>query len=171
MMAVMIRASTPADGDRLRAIERAAGERFRAVGLPEIADDEPPPTEVLADYAVAGRSWVAQDPDGRVIGYVIVDVVDGDAHIEQVTVDPDQQGRGVGRALVDHVRSWAAGAGMGAVTLTTFRDVPWNAPLYRHLGFSDLADDELGPELRAVRAAEAAHGLDPARRVCMRMDL
>ncbi|HSL59279.1 MAG TPA: GNAT family N-acetyltransferase [Acidimicrobiales bacterium] len=167
----MIRATTPADGEQLRAIERAAGERFREAGLPDIADDEPPSTEVLAAYATAGRSWVAEDPEGRVIGYVIVAVVDGNAHIEQVSVDPRHQGRGVGRALVDQVRVWATDTGRPAVTLTTFRDISWNAPLYRHLGFSDLADDELGPELRAVRDAEAAHGLDPTTRVCMRMDL
>jgi hypothetical protein len=34
-----------------------------------------------------------------------------------------------------------------------------------------LAEDELGPELRAKRDAETAHGLDPALRVCMRRDL
>jgi hypothetical protein len=55
--------------------------------------------------------------------------------------------------------------------LTTFSDVPWNAPLYRHLGFRVLDDDDIGPELRARRADEAARGLDPASRVCMRRDV
>jgi GNAT superfamily N-acetyltransferase len=133
-----------------------------------IADDQPMPVDVLAAYAAAGRSWVAE-VDGAVAGYVVVDVVDGAAHVEQVSVHPAHQGAGVGRALLDHVARWAAARSLPAVTLTTFRDVPWNAPLYRHLGFVDLADDELGPELRAVVAAEAAHGLDPATRVCMRL--
>lgn len=69
------------------------------------------------------------------------------------------------------VATWAGEAGMPAVTLTTFSDVPWNAPLYRQLGFRVLRDEEIGPGLRAVRDEETAHGLDPARRVCMRMDL
>jgi len=60
---------------------------------------------------------------------------------------------------------------MPAVTLTTFEDVPWNAPLYRHLGFRELRDDELGPGLRAIRDRETAHGLDPARRVSMLLKL
>jgi hypothetical protein len=60
---------------------------------------------------------------------------------------------------------------MPAITLTTFTDVPWNGPLYRHLGFRVLTDDELGPELRALRDRETAHGLDPAQRACMRADL
>lgn len=155
----------------LREIERRAGERFREVGLPEVADDEPPSVEALARYAEDGRSWVAVGPDEMPIGYVLADVVDGCAHIEQVSVRPDHQGAGIGRALVQRVRAWATDAGLPAVTLTTFTDIPWNAPLYRHLGFRDLGDDEIGPQLRAVRDDETAHGLDPARRVCMRLDL
>jgi GNAT superfamily N-acetyltransferase len=166
-----IRPMTPEDGPDLRRIEVAAGKRFADIGMPEIAGDEPLPAEVLAGYADAGRGWVATGEGGEPVGYVVVDLVDGNAHIEQVSVLPDQQGRGVGRALLDRVAAWAAGHGMPAMTLTTFRDVPWNGPLYRHLGFRDLDHDTLGPELEAVRDHETALGLDPATRVCMRLDL
>jgi GNAT superfamily N-acetyltransferase len=162
-----IRAARSDDGDALRAIERAAGEAFRDVGMAAIADDEPMSVEQLAAYAAAGRSWVAMN-DGAVAGYVVVDVVDDGAHVEQLSVHPDHQGRGIGRALLERVRAWAADQAMAAVTLTTFRDVPWNAPLYRHLGFVDLEPHEIGPELAALVDAEAAHGLDPATRTCMR---
>jgi GNAT superfamily N-acetyltransferase len=170
-MAIGIRAARPDDGPVIREIERLAGERFREVGMPEVADDEPPSLTVLDAYAAAGSSWVAVDDHGTPVGYVLVDVVDGNAHVEQVTVHPVEQGQGIGRALIDAVRSWAAETGRPAVTLTTFADVAWNAPLYRHLGFRDLADAEVGPELRALRDREAGHGLDPSRRVCMRLDV
>ncbi|MFP5322102.1 MAG: GNAT family N-acetyltransferase [Acidimicrobiia bacterium] len=170
-MTATIRPARPDDGPALQDIERRAGERFRDIGMPEIADDDPPSLEVLDRYADAGRSWAAADADDRPLGYVLVDVVDGCAHVEQVSVDPDHQGAGIGRALLDHVRRWAASTGLAAVTLTTFRDVPWNAPLYRHLGFRDLDEDELGPELRERRDQEAEHGLDPTIRVCMRAEL
>jgi ribosomal protein S18 acetylase RimI-like enzyme len=170
-VAIVIRAATSHDSPELQEIERLAGERFRDVGMPEIAGDDPPSLETLAAYARAGRSWVALGPAGTPVGYLLADVVDGAAHIEQVSVRPDHQGAGVGRALIDEVRAWALASDMAALTLTTFRDVPWNAPLYEHLGFRVLADRELGPELRALREAETAHGLDPARRVCMRLDL
>jgi GNAT superfamily N-acetyltransferase len=170
-VAIVIRPASPGDAPVLREIERLAGERFRDVGMPEIADDEPLSLEVLAGHARAGRSWVALGSAGTPVGYVLVDVVDGGAHIEQVSVRPDHQGAGVGRALIDQVRTWALASGMDALTLTTFGDVPWNAPLYEHLGFRVLTERDLGPELRALRDAETAHGLDPARRVCMRMDL
>jgi GNAT superfamily N-acetyltransferase len=170
-MSVTIRPASTDELPALRAIERLAGERFRDVGLPGVAEHEPPPLGVLARYAGDGRCWVAVDDAGGAIGYVLVDAVDGNAHVEQVSVHPDHQGAGVGRALMGRVATWAGEAGMPAVTLTTFSDVPWNAPLYRHLGFRVLRDEEIGPGLRAVRDEETAHGLDPARRVCMRMDL
>jgi ribosomal protein S18 acetylase RimI-like enzyme len=106
-----------------------------------------------------------------VVGFVIVDMVDGAAHIEQVSVVPAHEGQGVGRALIDQVRRWADKNGLSALTLTTFNYVPWNRPLYEHLGFRVLAAEEIGPGLRAVMATEASHGLDPASRVAMRKDI
>lgn len=101
------------------------------------------------------------------MGYVVVDVVDSAAHIEQIGVDPDYQGRGLCRALIDEVERWAAARDMTAMTLTTFDEVPWNRPLYEHLGFAVVDQIDLQPGLREVRAAEARHGLDPTTRVCM----
>jgi GNAT superfamily N-acetyltransferase len=170
-MSVAIRPPFTDELPALRTIERLAGERFRDVGLPEVADGEPPSLDVLARYASDGRCWVAVDDAAGPIGYVLVDSVDGNAHVEQVSVHPAHQGAGVGRALMERVSAWARETGMPAVTLTTFSDVPWNAPLYRHMGFRVLREDELGPGLRAVRDDETAHGLDPARRACMRLEL
>lgn len=170
-MTAAIRAARPDDGEALRHIERLAGARFREVGRPEVADDEPATTEVLAEYADEGRSWVAVDETDLPIGYVLVDVIDGCAHVEQLSVRPDHQGVGVGRALIERVRVWATDAGLSAITLTTFSDVAWNAPLYLHLGFGVMAEAEIGPGLRAVRDHETAHGLDPTTRVCMRRTL
>ena len=148
-----------------------AGEPFRAVGLAYVADDEPASVDELAEYAAQGRSWVAVDAADQPVGYVLVDEVDGNAHVEQMCVRSDHQGRGVGRALLDRVRAWAIEAGCSSISLTTFAEVPWNRPLYEHLGFRVVAEDEIGPELRDVREAETAQGLDPATRVCMRLEV
>jgi GNAT superfamily N-acetyltransferase len=167
---VTIRPAARADAPALRQVEIAAGQRFREVGLDTIADDKPPAAEVFEAYAAAGRAWVAVGPNAGAVGFVVVDVVDGAAHIEQVSVVPGHQGRGVGRALIDQVERWAGANGLSALTLTTFDHVPWNRPLYEHLGFVVLVDAEIGPGLRSVLAREAADGLDPATRVAMRKD-
>jgi GNAT superfamily N-acetyltransferase len=126
--------------------------------------------DVLLAYATNGRAWVAMTGD-ELVGYILVDVIEGTAHIEQVSVLPEYQGQGVGRTLVQQVADWARTSGGTAVTLTTFGHIPWNRPLYEHLGFRVLGEDEIGPGLRTVRQVEAEHGLDPDLRVVMRMDL
>lgn len=161
-------ASLPADAEDQRAVERAAGARFVAVGMAEVAADDPMSAERLVAYARAGRSWVATDRSDRVVGYVVVELIDGCAHVEQISVDPEHQGQGLGQALIDEVERWAAARGLEAMTLTTFAEVPWNRPLYEHLGFRVLREEELSPGLRALRTEEAARGLDRELRVCMR---
>ncbi|MCU4185639.1 GNAT family N-acetyltransferase [Acidiferrimicrobium sp. IK] len=164
----MIRPARPGDAEAQRAVERAAGARFVEVGMAEVAADEPMSAEKLAAYARGGRSWVAEDHDAQVVGYVVVELVDRCAHIEQVSVAPSRQGHGLGRALIDEVERWAAAERLEWMTLTAFADVAWNRPLYEHLGFRVLADEELSPALRALRSDEAARGLNPQIRVCMR---
>jgi ribosomal protein S18 acetylase RimI-like enzyme len=166
-----VRAVRPAELPVLRDIERAAGEVFRTVGMPEIADDEPLPLDVLAGYLDNGRAWVAAADDGPPVAYLIADVVDGNLHVEQLSVHPHHARRGIGRLLLDHLAEQAAATGVPALTLTTFADVPWNAPYYVRCGFRVLDDADLTPGLRAVRAREAAHGLDRWPRVCMRRAL
>jgi GNAT superfamily N-acetyltransferase len=93
--------------------------------------------------------------------------MDGAAHLEQVTVDPEWGRRGIGRRLIDAVVGWAKADGRSALTLLTFRDVPWNGPYYARLGFAELPDDRLGPELAALRRHEAGLGLDVDARGAM----
>ncbi|MCO8307278.1 MULTISPECIES: GNAT family N-acetyltransferase [Streptomyces] len=167
-----IRTSTIEELPVLQDIERAAGLCFRDIGMEEIADDEPLSLEELSRYQRAGRAWVAVDDADRVVAYLITDPVDGNIHIEQVSVHPDSARRGVGRALIDHIAARAAADGVPALTLTTFVDVAWNAPYYAaRCGFRTLSEAELTPGLREIQRSEAAHGLSRWPRVCMRRDL
>jgi GNAT superfamily N-acetyltransferase len=119
----------------------------------------------------AGLLWVARAPDGEPVGFALVEIVDGQPHLEEIDVDPAHGRRGLGRALLEAVLGWARGAGFGALTLTTFRDFPWNTPFYERMGFRALAPHEIGPGLAEVVREEAARGLDPATRVTMRRAL
>jgi GNAT superfamily N-acetyltransferase len=171
MVDVTLRPATAADIGRMRAIEIAAGQLFSSVGMDEIAADDPPTVELLRDHIDAGTAWVAEMASGgraSVVGYVIASIVDGAVHIDQVSVDPIVGRQGIGRRLLATVADWAQAGGIEDVTLTTFRDVPWNGPYYARLGFSELAPSDVGPELGAVVAKEAGEGLDPSLRICMR---
>lgn len=166
----MIRSATGPDLRALRDIERAAGRVFRDIDMAAVADDEPLALDVLQAYVHAGRAWVSER-DGRPVAYLIADLVDGNAHIEQVSVHPEHAHHGYGRDLIEHLARWAAERGHPALTLTTFLDVPWNGPYYRRCGFRLLPAEEITPCLHHLREQEAAHGLDRWPRGCMRRDL
>jgi GNAT superfamily N-acetyltransferase len=167
-MSITIRAPRPDELERVREIEWAAGTLFNGTEFAAVAEHEPASVEELAAYTRDGRAWVATDADDVPAGYAVVDIVDGLAHLEQLSVHPDYARQGIGTALLEHTCTWARHHGYDAVTLTTFNDIAWNAPYYAARGFTPMRDDEVGPELRALRALEAEHGLDPTKRVCMR---
>jgi GNAT superfamily N-acetyltransferase len=164
---IAIRPTKSSDLPTIQQIELAAGELFRAIGMTDIADHPVPTIEVLAGFQRAGRSWVAVDEADQPVGFILVKLVDARVHIEQVSIHPDCARRRIGRDLVDHVENWAAAQGISALSLTTFRDVQWNGPYYERLGFAELSPPDWGPELAALMADEAEHGLDPELRIAM----
>jgi GNAT superfamily N-acetyltransferase len=166
-----IRPAVADDLGVLQEIEVAAGRAFRDVGMAEVARDEPATVAELTRYQRAGNAWVTVEPADRPVAYLIAEPVDGNLHIEQVSVHPDAARRGVGRALIEHVADRTRGDGVPALTLTTFTEVPWNAPYYRRCGFRPLADAEVTPGLLAIRRHEADLGLDRWPRICMRRNL
>ena len=164
----MIRAARPDDYRALQDIERRAGELFRAIGMPEIADDEPFSVDRLASGAAV---FVATDDDDVPVGYALVELVDGHTHLEQISVVPEAGRQGIGTALIEAVVDWARARGDLGVTLTTFRDVPFNAPLYARRGFVVVDEPDWTDGQRAVIEQERAHGLDVTARVVMRRPL
>jgi GNAT superfamily N-acetyltransferase len=160
----VLRPAVADDLTRLQQIEVAAGESFRTLGMDLVADDEPAPLEELRGYADAGRAWVIT-VGSEVAAYALADVVDGNGHVEQVSVHPEHSGSGHGRRLVERFAQWSAELGHPAVTLTTFVDVPWNGPYYERLGFRYLT--ALTPGLRAISEHEALRGLDAWPRAAM----
>lgn len=132
--------------------------------MPEIADDEPPSADHLASGAAL---YVATDDEDQPVGYALVDLVDGHAHLEQLSVVPEHGRRGIGQALLQAVVDWARARGDEEITLSTFRDVAFNAPFYARHGFVTVDAGNLTDGLQALVAKEAADGLDITIRVVM----
>jgi GNAT superfamily N-acetyltransferase len=159
-----IRAPHPTELERLREIDRETGPAFAAIGMREVADHDPPPVAELEGYRAAGRALVAVDERDEPVAYLIWSTVGGDAFVEQVSVAPSHARRGIGAALIDHLGHLT---GL-PVALTTFRDVPWNAPYYSRLGFGVIEPGDQGPDLAALIAREAVRIPGDAPRVAMR---
>lgn len=159
---VVLEPASPADLPLLVEVEVAADTLFRVAGYGSL----PGPAGVQ-ELAAARLLLVArprpgdQDP----IGYIRLEVVDGQAHIEGLSVRPKQMRRGIGTALVNAACQWAAEQGYREVTLCTFAEVPWNGPFYAGLGFTEISAGT--PELRALREREVRLGLDGVGRRCV----
>jgi phosphinothricin acetyltransferase len=165
---------TAADAVAAGAAGADAGERFRSSPEPRIAkcaDHDPWTPDDLAPFIEAGHAWVATE-DGEVVGFALVEVFDGAAHVEEVSVDRAHGGRGHATALLDAIATWARRAGLPAVTLTTFRDVAWNRPFYERRGFRVVDVARQSPAMRdRVAHEEDAYGLAADLRVVMRRGL
>ena len=162
-MHIHIRPTTPNDIIALPAIERAAGERFRE--SPDLAWLA---AEQHLEYAERGLSWLALAND-QPVGFILAEAHPSSLFIVELSVDLDWQGKGIGRQLIACVADHARKRGLTALTLTTFRDVPWNAPFYARLGFEKMTT--LTPELRQKREEETAHGFAFETRCAMRLPL
>ena len=104
------------------------------------------------------------------VGFVHVLHLDGSAHLEQVSVRPEQMRRGLGSALVRAAAAEARAEGYPQLSLCTYRDLAWNAPFYERLGFRVVGD--LVPYQQRLREHEVSLGLDESgERVVMALDL
>ena len=167
-----VRKADDHDAALLPHVERSAGEAFRAIpDLAWIADDDVQSLEAHRRSLRAGCSWVIVDDYDRPFGFLSAERFDTDLHIGTLAVEQEQQGRGAGRALIETAIAFAREQGLGAVTLTTFRAVPWNEPLYARFGFVTLAPEEMSPRLFQILSREKANGLPGDRRCAMRLDL
>lgn len=158
----VVRAARAADLRLLAGIQDASGlllETYLRAHLGVEHDVEalrgPAPTGAQRD-AAPGFLLVA-DP---VVGFAHVVLIDGEAHLEQVSVHPDHARRGTGTALVRAAMDRARSEGHDRLSLCTYRDVPFNGPFYAGLGFTEVS--ELLPYQRRLREAERALGLDRA---------
>jgi GNAT superfamily N-acetyltransferase len=155
------------DLTRLAAIELAAA-RLLVGFAPESVLNETTSLSVLEQAQREERLWVALDHDVPV-GFAHLELIEPDAvHLEEIDVHPDHGRRGLGAKLICQMCDWAARKGYGAVTLTTFRDVPWNLPFYSRLGFFVVPPEQVSASLRAIVEDETRRGLDPSRRVVMK---
>ncbi|WP_438301996.1 GNAT family N-acetyltransferase [Pseudomonas sp. NMS19W] len=171
-MTFLIRPARPADAATLPAIERSAAELFRLdPALAWLADSDVPDAAQHLQAIEQGHVWIAENTVGQLAGFLRAVEIDNQLHVEELSVSQHFQGQGIGRKLLLGVIEHARRQQLEAVTLTTFRDLPWNAPFYQRMGFVPLNEVDAGPRLIEILSDEIAHGLPGERRCAMRLML
>jgi ribosomal protein S18 acetylase RimI-like enzyme len=125
-----IRRATPDDTDRIRAIARAAYIKY----VSRIGREPAPMVSDFAALIAVGHVIVAEDREG-IKGYLI-GWPEADAYfIDNIAVDPEHQGHGLGRYLIEYAATEAKRLWLPAVRLYTNVAMTENLAMYAHIGF------------------------------------
>jgi GNAT superfamily N-acetyltransferase len=143
-----IREASAEDLVSLPALEARSDTVFESLGIGPLP--APGSVEALTNALVV---LVSGNPPE---GFARVELLAGRPHLEQLSVDLDHMGQGIGRALLRAACDWVSRAGYREITLATYRDVPWNGPFYRSEGFIEAG---------GVDEWYEAHGLEPEEAV------
>ena len=165
-MTFSVRRAREQDITSLPDIEVEARTRFSDSEMsPELREYRTPEHELRASHR-DGLLWVAEVPGQGVVGFLAAETLERGLHVLQMSVHPSAGRRGIGTGLLSQVHREAKTRGLAHISLTTFTNIPWNAPAYSKCGFLALNSDQLTPALRGRLANEIAAGL--SNRVAMR---
>jgi GNAT superfamily N-acetyltransferase len=151
-----LRLARPDDAEAMPAIERAAADLFAQD--PDLAGLDPDDTwtpEELARLIRKGHCLVAHVGEDMA-GFLVAEPFRRELHIWEMDVHPRFQQRGIGAGLVRAAQIDARNTGFKALTLTTFRDLAWNAPFYTRLGFEEVTALDAHPRLAGELPTGAA---------------
>ncbi|RFU29038.1 hypothetical protein B7463_g7289, partial [Scytalidium lignicola] len=164
-----VRKAQESDIPSLADVEKSAAVLFEKVGLGHITGSTMPP-DTLLEMTNRGYLWVAVADGDKPIGFLGGYALDGYFYIAEISVAREFQGKGVGRALMKamskDIRS-KIGVYKG-LTLTTYRDLEWNGPWYKKLGFVEVIPQDIGPGHSLIIKEEGEAGHDIRRRCVMK---
>ena len=95
---------------------------------------------VFRDCLLAGYNCVSVEHDDTVIGYGILSIAAGEAHILNLCIDPSYRSLGLGQKLLDELLSRARDAQVGQVFLEVRPSNTTAIALYRKKGFHKIAE-------------------------------
>lgn len=160
-----IRLATLGDIDALKTVEESAAKAFHGSNVGYVADRTVDP-DLLKKLVGFKTLWVAVENDNVPIGFAACYALDGFFYLHEISVASEFQGRGIGRRLMYAIEDHARDESYPYIGLITFRDIRWNGPFYKSLGFKEIEPD-LYSGLHNKYKDDIRHGHDPALRCAM----
>ena len=163
-----IDAAGPSDIPRLIEIDKEAGRLFEPTGLLSAAAlDDHVPEDVLIEALRKNLLILARHEDAKPVGFALVSLREDCLYLDQISVSPAFGKRGIGTKLMRHVEVRAIEFDRLSIVLSTFRDVPWNAPFYSSLGYKIIKRRHMQPFMLSIEDAQRPF-MDVSKRVFMR---
>ncbi len=93
--------------------------------------------DIFRDCFRAGYNcWVCEESE-KVLGYSIISIGAGEAHILNISVDPKEQSQGIGRKMLENLIDTARGQA-DTVFLEVRPSNPIAIALYENIGFNEI---------------------------------
>lgn len=162
-----LRLANAGDAESFHAVEEDSATLLHEE--PSLRGIPVPPSTSPADYRklIARGHSLAALADDEVIGFVAAGPLKRELHLNEISVRRVFQGKGVGAALLDALAIDAHNSGFRAITLNTYRDIPWNGPFYMRHGFVEVENFEGRPHLAESLEGAVALGMPRERRCAM----
>lgn len=137
--------------DSILALTKACGKHMRDNGIDQWDENYPNRESILNDLET--ETLFAYREGDEILGIVVLNesqdeeygeidwsTTDNDKNIvvHRLAVQPDQQGKGLARKLMDFAEQWAKEQNYDAIRLDTFSRNPRNQKFYTNRGYTDL---------------------------------
>ena len=160
-----IRRAITTDIPVLKIVEESAAKAFEGSKVGPVGDRTVSP-ELLQKLTDKGTLWVAVDDTNTPVGFAACYPLDGFFYLHEISVSSEAQGHGIGRRLMATLEDYAYDQNYPYIGLVTFRDIRWNGPFYKSLGYKEVAPD-LYSGLHNKFQDDIRAGMDPALRCVM----
>jgi ribosomal protein S18 acetylase RimI-like enzyme len=154
----MIRPATAED----RAAIEALVERAYVGYVPRVGR-RPAPMDDDYGVLIAKGAVSVDERDGRIAGVLVLQAQPAWLLVDNVAVEPELRGRGIGRALLDHAEERARALGLPELRLYTHVTMTENQAIYRHLGWEEYDRRDEGAFSRVFFRRTLASGPCPSR--------
>ena len=165
-MNTVFRAATVDDLAHLAIVEQRAANLFPAGRLP---DRSAVMRKNELQKCLQDEMLFVATAKHTVIGFAAGQIEQGFVWLLEMSVDPEHGRKGVGGKLLGQVLVAGVRRGCSDIVLTTFADLPWNAPFYARHGFMTLPEEQAPVFLQQALEQERQAGL--TSRVAMQRSL
>ena len=167
MSGFSIRLAREEDAEAFNRVEDDAASLLREE--PSLEGIPIPPSESADHYRrlIAKGHCLAAFEDEELAGFAAAGRVGRELHLHELSVRRASQGKGIGATLLRALAIDARNSGLQAITLNTYRDIPWNGLFYARHGFVEVENFEGRPHLAKSLEAAVELGLPRDRRCAM----